>query len=206
MRDYYDRYWRDEARAPLADPLAATRIRLLDDAAAGIAIGAALDVGCGRGDVVGHLAARGADVTGMEVAPAALALARDAHPGCRFFEHDVEELPWPVEEGVHDLVVSFEVVEHLLEPQALFAGASAALRPGGHLALTTPYHGLLKNMVIAAVAFDRHFDVNGDHIRFFSDAALRRTAEAHGFAVERVAHFGRRAPLWAGTFVWARRM
>ena len=42
-----------------------------------------------------------------------------------------------------------------------------AQRHGGGLALTTPYHGRIKNFAVAALAFDRHFDVEGDHVRFF---------------------------------------
>ena len=77
------------------------------------------------------------------------------------------------------------------------------MRDGGGLALTTPYHGRLKNLAIAAVGFDRHFAVEGDHVRFFSDRSLRRLLEETGFDVVRVEHFGRVRWLWAGAFVWA---
>jgi len=97
------------------------------------------------------------------------------------------------------------VVEHLLQPRALVEGARQALRAGGHLALSTPYHGRLKNVVVSLAAFDHHFATEGDHIRFFSDGALRRLLETCGFEVEWIRHFGRFAPLWAGVFVWARK-
>jgi len=103
------------------------------------------------------------------------------------------------------VVVAFEVLEHLLRPGALIEGAREALRPGGHVALSTPYHGVSKNVVLSLVAFDRHFAPEGDHIRFFTDGALERLLNANGFAVERIRHFGRFAPLWAGVFLWARK-
>jgi 2-polyprenyl-6-hydroxyphenyl methylase/3-demethylubiquinone-9 3-methyltransferase len=84
-------------------------------------------------------------------------------------------------------------------------GAHEALRPGGLFALTTPYHGLVKNVALALHGFDRHFAIEGDHIRFFSDRALTRLAESTGFTVCGIRHFGRFAPVWAGTFVWMER-
>jgi hypothetical protein len=53
--------------------------------------------------------------------------------------------------------------------------------------------------------FDRHFNVDGEHLRFFSDQALQRLLPDSGFTVERVIHLGRRWPVWADSFVWARR-
>lgn len=205
MDAYYDEYWRRPQPPPLADPLAFVRLRLLRDRLAGSRARRVLDAGSGPGDLVAALHADGLDVLGMDVAPRAVERARESHPGCRFVAHSVEDLPWPVEAGSFDAVVAFEVIEHLLRPRRLLEGAAEALRPGGHLALTTPYHGRVKNLALAALAFDRHFAVEGDHIRFFSDRALRCLLEACGLTVVRVEHFGRMWGLWQGVFVWARR-
>jgi hypothetical protein len=51
--------------------------------------------------------------------------------------------------------------------------ANALLRTRGHLVLTTPYHGYLKNLLIAALGkSDSHFDplLDGGHIKFWDDA------------------------------------
>ena len=164
-----------------------------------------LDAGCGGGGAVAELRAQGFDACGMDIADGALDHARAAVPGASFREHSVEQLPWPWPAGSLDAVVAFEVIEHLLEPTRLVDGAREVLHTGGHLALTTPYHGRLKNAVIAATAFDRHFDVTGDHVRFFTDGALTRLLEERGFSVARVAHYGRVPLLWKGVFVWARK-
>ena len=200
---YYDEYWRREAPPPCDDPLAPTRLRLLREVLP--ARGRMLDAGSGTGDLVAALAGEGRDSIGMDVSGEAVAFAEQRHPGCRFVHHSVEDVPWPFEAGRFDAVVAFEVIEHLLRPRRLLEGAHEALRPGGGLALTTPYHGLVKNLALTAFAFDRHFAVEGDHVRFFSDGALRRLLAETGFTVERVSHFGRIWGLWAGVFVWARR-
>lgn len=202
---YYEEYWAREQPPPLDDPLAPKRRALLRTLAREVGATSALDVGCGHGELVGVLAAEGIAAVGMDVAAGAVEAARRALPECRFVQHSVEEVPWPVEAGAFDVVATFEVIEHLLEPRRLLVGAREALRPGGYLALTTPYHGRVKNLALALAAFDRHFDVEGDHIRFFTDRALEQLLTDTGFTTLRVVHFGRGWPLWAGSFVWARR-
>jgi 2-polyprenyl-3-methyl-5-hydroxy-6-metoxy-1,4-benzoquinol methylase len=164
-----------------------------------------LDAGAGAGDLVGALAADGYDAAGLDVSEGAVALAAKRHPGLTFIRHSVEELPWPVQSESFDAVVALEVIEHLLRPRRLLEGARTALRPGGLLVLSTPYHGPAKNLVLAALRFDRHFAVEGDHIRFFSDASLRRLAADTGFLVDRIEHLGRVWPLWADSLVAFRR-
>lgn len=208
MKQRYDRYWRSDTPPPLKDPLSGSRRQLLWDsiAALGDASGRQLlDAGCGSGELVREAQGRGLVAAGIDVSAAAIERARLDGKNATFFEHSVESLPWPVSDEAFDIVVSFEVIEHLLEPQALLEGARRALKVGGYLALTTPYHGVAKNLLIAALYFDKHFSVEGDHIRFFTDRGLRRLLAKAGFECLEVAHLGRVWPLWENTFVWARR-
>lgn len=204
-KDYYDEYWQREQPPPTADPLVPTRRALLRDRLSEVGARRVLEAGSGTGDLVAALERDGMEAMGIEVSAHAVRLAAERHPDSQFVEHSVEELPWPVENGSYDAVVSFEVIEHLLRPRRLLEGAWEALRPGGYLALTTPYHGLLKNLALVTLAFDRHFAVEGDHVRFFSDRALRRLLEDAGFEVVHLAHYGRFIGVWAGTFAWARK-
>ena len=61
-------------------------------------------------------------VTGIDVAPAAIAHARAryARPNLTFAEASVTALPLPAASA--DLVVSFETVEHLREQEAMIDG------------------------------------------------------------------------------------
>jgi 2-polyprenyl-3-methyl-5-hydroxy-6-metoxy-1,4-benzoquinol methylase len=204
LHEYYEEYWSRDEPSPISDPLADARLALLmshlsDEHSV------VVDAGSGDGKLVRGLAERGFSATGFDIAQVAVDLARSRVPSATFERHSVEDLPWPITEGSQDAVVAFEVIEHLLRPAALIQGARHALRPGGHLALTTPFHGRLKNLVVSLLAFDHHFAPEGDHIRFFSDRALRSILTRNGFEVEAIHHFGRFAPLWAGVFVWARK-
>jgi 2-polyprenyl-3-methyl-5-hydroxy-6-metoxy-1,4-benzoquinol methylase len=202
LREFYEAYWRADVPGPLSDPFAQTRLRILCDELARLDASRILDAGCGSGELVAALVREGYQATGIELASAALERAR---PELALARHSIEDLPWPVEGGSQDVVVSFEVIEHLLAPRRLLEGAAAALRPGGRLAISTPYHGRLKNLALALAGFDRHFAVEGEHVRFFTDRALAALLADTGFAIERIRHYGRFAPLWAGTFVWARK-
>jgi 2-polyprenyl-3-methyl-5-hydroxy-6-metoxy-1,4-benzoquinol methylase len=164
-----------------------------------------LDCGAGAGGLVADACARGHSAIGIEVSRAAVERARSLHGDLDIRCHSVEHLPWPVEPSSFDVVVSFEVVEHLLEPRALLRGARTALVDGGRLVLSTPFHGRLKNVILAAVGFERHFDVDGDHVRFFTDRSLASLLRSEGFEVEALTHLGRRAPVWANTVVVARK-
>lgn len=205
MSAYYDEYWSRDRPPPEDDPLSPVRLRLLRRRLREAGAHSVLEIGSGAGDLAAVLSREGQAVVGLEVSERAIEIARGRHPGVHFVAHSVEELPWPLDPAAFDAVVAFEVIEHLLRPRRLLEGAQRALRPGGHLALTTPFHGLAKNLVLAAVGFDRHFAVEGDHIRFFSDRTLRRLLDETGFDLIRLDHLGRVWPFSAGSFVWARR-
>lgn len=202
---YYDEYWTRDQLAVANDRHAVLRLRLLRALLPTKRPLKVLDAGAGLGHVVGALHAAGVDATGMDISGEAVEMAARLQPLSRFTRHSVEELPWPFEPSSVDVVVSFEVIEHLLRPRQLLLGAHHVLKPGGHLALTTPYHGRLKNLALAMLSFDRHFAVEGDHIRFFTDATLRRLLAETGFESVRMTHFGRIPRLSAGVFVWARK-
>ena len=83
-----------------------------------------------------------------------------------------------------DAVISVEVIEHLYSPRILFDRARSALRSGGVLAITTPYWGYLKNVVLAVSnrtdkALNPLWD--GGHIKHFSRATLGQMAKDQGF-------------------------
>lgn len=95
----------------------------------------ALDVGCGTGFLSLELAARGHRVTGIDLAPTMLDLARrkavDAGFDIRFAEGDAEQAPFPAES--FDLVISRHVLWTLPHPEAALDDWIRVLRPGGRL-------------------------------------------------------------------------
>ena len=146
-----------------------------------------LDLGCGNGAISGLLAERSFSVRGCDASSSGLAIARSSFPGITFFQHDLAE-PLPDEHcGQYDAVVSLEVIEHLLLPRTLMANASQALRQGGIMILSTPFHGYWKNLALAiSNKFDDHWHPLRDygHVKFFSKRTLLSLFAEFNFQVK----------------------
>ncbi len=88
-----------------------------------------------------------------------------------FFIHNAYELKLPL--GVpqeYDLIILMEVIEHLYSPLTCLINVASWLKDNGYLILTTPYHGYMKNILIALLnKFDKHYNPlrDGGHIKFF---------------------------------------
>jgi SAM-dependent methyltransferase len=92
-----------------------------------------LEVGCGAGTDLVRFARGGALVTGVDIAPASIALARQnfAQQGLTadLREGDGEALPFA--DGQFDLVYAHGVVQYMSNPAALVAECHRVLKPGG---------------------------------------------------------------------------
>ncbi len=89
----------------------------------------ALDLACGSGRHVRHLAALGMKVTGVDRDAAAIAPLRSL---AEIIESDMESGPWPLENRCFDLVL---VTNYLWRP--LLPRIMAAVAPGGWLIYET---------------------------------------------------------------------
>jgi len=93
-----------------------------------------LDVGCGGGLVAEGLAARGARVVAIDLAPENIEAARQ-HAAAGNLTVDyrcvaVEQIA-AESAGEFDVVTCLEMLEHVPEPSSIVAACAAALRPGG---------------------------------------------------------------------------
>ena len=166
-----------------------------------------MDIGCGNGALTASLAKRGAAVTGLDLSESGIALARAAHPDVRFEVGSVYD-DLHARFGAFDRVVALEVIEHLFDPRTFLRRAFEALKPGGRLVLSTPFHGYLKNVVLALSGkLDAHFTVlwDGGHIKFFSERTLTVVLREAGFEDLRFQGAGRVPFLWKSLVASARR-
>ena len=111
-----------------------------------------LDVGCGAGLFAEPLARLGADVVGVDPAPAAIEAARRhaEETGARlaYRAATVEELA--AEPRRFDVVSAMEVIEHAADPKAFVASAASLVKPGG-LLLASTLNRTLKSFALAIV-------------------------------------------------------
>jgi 2-polyprenyl-6-hydroxyphenyl methylase/3-demethylubiquinone-9 3-methyltransferase len=195
--EFYERYWQRPAEIGSELGLAvAPRQALLRRALRSLPPGApVLDAGCGAGDFSAFIAGLGYNVIGVDVATAAVSHARRQHPQIQFHAAAIEA-GLPFQDASFAAIWCSEVLEHLFDIHRALAELNRVLRPGGLLVLTTPYHGLAKNLIITLKGFDSHFNPYLSHIRFFTRRTLTGCIERAGFAVEAWGGIGRAWPVW----------
>jgi 2-polyprenyl-3-methyl-5-hydroxy-6-metoxy-1,4-benzoquinol methylase len=144
-----------------------------------------LDVGCGNGAICGEMIRQGCEVVGIDLSEEGIQQARKTHPQGRFelMEAD-EKILDRLNEPAFDLIISTEVVEHVYAPRSWASGCFHALKPGGRLICSTPYHGYLKNLTLSILGkWDSHADPlwDGGHIKLWSRQTLTQLLTETGF-------------------------
>lgn len=169
-----------------------------------------LDLGAGNGGICGELSTAGFEVVGVEPDGEGVEIARASHPSIPFHRHSIDDDPGLLmqHEQPFDAVISTEVIEHLYAPHKLPEFAHHVLKDGGHLIVTTPYHGYLKNLALALFNhWDRHHTVlwHGGHIKFFSRKTLGFLLQERGFDIVDFSGLGRLPWLWKSMLIVARK-
>jgi len=152
----------------------------------GLAPGARiLDVGCGRGVILGALANRGFDVHGVEISAEA---ARGADPRAeiRIATHLSDA---DYEAASFDQVIVWHVLEHLADPRETLEAAHRILKPGGRLIVAVPNFSSLQARWTGDAWF--HLDLPR-HIYHFPLEALRTLLAETGYTVGSTYHFSLR--------------
>lgn len=171
---------------------------VLDGWLTGMAGAKLLDIGCGNGSLTARFQKIGLDCTGIDYSESGIQMASKANPDVTFFQSSTDQ---PLPDNLcnsFDIVTSVEVIEHLLLPRDLFKRAKEALKPNGIFLITTPYHGFLKNLLLALTnKFDSHWHPLRDygHVKFFSRRTLEMLLDEQGFVIEDFRRVGRIPPL-----------
>jgi SAM-dependent methyltransferase len=148
------------------------RRHLLAQALDGIAPGTALDVGAAGGGNTRVLRDLGWRAVALEYGQPGALVAADR--GIPVLRGDAQQLP--VADGSLDLVVAFDVLEHLVDDDAATAEVARVLRPGGRFLVAVPADERL---------WSAHDDAVG-HVRRYDRGDLVRVLERAGFAVNGV--------------------
>lgn len=137
-----------------------------------------LDIGCGPGALISELSARGYEAHGVDRSAKARELGRylqDQSPGMQL--HAELDEAW---KGSFDLVMSFEVIEHLQDDVGAMREWRKYLKPGGRMILSTPAHPSRWNAA----------DEWAGHVRRYTRQQLIEAVEQAGFEVEKVECYG----------------
>ena len=149
----------------------------------------ALDVGCGGGLLCESLARAGTEVTGIDLAPGMIEVARlHAAESALAIDYRVTPADELLRESPagFDLVTCMEMLEHVPDPRATIATLARLLRPGGALFVSTLNRNL-KSFLLAIVGAEYLLRLipRGTHEyeRLILPSELARWARAAGLSV-----------------------
>lgn len=148
-----------------------------------------LDVGCGGGLLAEALAAAGAHVTGIDLAPGMIEVARlhaaQAQLAIDYRLCDAQRLALEAP-GAFDVVTCLEMLEHVPDPAAMVATLAALVRPGGAVFVSTLNRNLRAFLqAIVAGEYLLRLLPRGTHEyeRLIRPAELARWARAAGLTL-----------------------
>jgi 2-polyprenyl-6-hydroxyphenyl methylase/3-demethylubiquinone-9 3-methyltransferase len=151
-----------------------------------------LDVGCGGGLLSEGMAARGADVTGIDLSEKPLGVAR-----LHLFESGLKvdyrlisaEAMAEAHPGEFDVVTCLEMLEHVPDPASIVAACASLVKPGGSVFFSTLNRNP-KSYLFAVVGAEYILNLlprgTHDYAKFIKPAELSRQCRTAGLAVEEI--------------------
>lgn len=136
--------------------------RALRHVARGLRGADALDFGCGTGRLSQWLAAQGARVTGVDVTPEMVAVARRLVPDAQIMTFDGSTLPFAP--ASFDIVVTAYVLQYYVTDQTLLDEIARVLRPGGRLISIEQVSDLELGRGATLAAYERWFGSRFDEL------------------------------------------
>ncbi len=183
----YRRFWAHEQH-----PYRQLEQRIAALAGPGITI---LDAGCGHtAPNLQPLRGSGARLIGIDLVPLA------PQEGLELIEGDLAKLPLP--DASVDLIYSRSVMEHVVDPDSVYAEAARVLKPGGRWIFLTAnrwdYVSLVSRMtpnrfhasIVGRFEGREDFDVFPTAYKTNDRGQISHHAAAHGFAVDRFERHG----------------
>lgn len=144
-----------------------------------------LECGCSTGFISRHLAVAGTRVVGIEIDTEA---AEKARQFCaRVLSLNLNQPDWSKAVGERfDLVTYGDVLEHLLEPQAVLRETKNVLAPGGRVLICLPniaYWTMRLKLLMGRFEYVSMGLLDYTHLRFFTFYTGRKMIEQAGYRI-----------------------
>jgi len=138
-----------------------------------------LEIGCGIGTVVAELTKQGCDIVGTDISRVAIEYGRRKYEGVRLEVQPAEELPY--EDAAFDVVLSFDLFEHIARIDRHVEQVHRVLRSGGRYLFQTP--NKVSNVIFETLAH-KSLKWRRAHPSLHTPRQLRCRLRRHGFDVE----------------------
>ena len=134
------RWWDPNSEFKPLHDINPLRLDYIEQQAGGLQGRKVVDIGCGGGLLSEGMAARGAEVTGIDLAEQSLDVARlHLHEsGLEVDYRHISAEDFAAQNPADfDVVTCLEMLEHVPDPQSIVQAAATLLKPGGTLVLST---------------------------------------------------------------------
>ena len=134
------RWWDPDSEFKPLHDINPLRLDYIEQRAGGLQGKRILDIGCGGGILAESMAARGAQVLGIDLGEAPLAVARlhQLESGVALdYEHVAAEELAARQPASFDVVTCMEMLEHVPDPASTIRAAAQLVQPGGHVFFST---------------------------------------------------------------------
>lgn len=139
-----------------------------------------LEIGCGSGGMLNHLIDQGYRVEGVDIDEAMLARALETHGPLPI--RKVEGTALPYDDHAFDVVLSFDVFEHIDDTDAHLAEVARVLKPRGCYLLQSP--NKWTNTVFETIRWRSFTRWRVQHCSLHSYFQFKRVFRKHGFGIE----------------------
>jgi SAM-dependent methyltransferase len=140
---------------------------------------AALEIGTGTGALLHTLLERGCHMQGVEMNQALIDEGQQWYGALPIQKVSGLALPFP--DASFDVVLSFDVFEHIPDSDAHLREVRRVLKPGGSYLMQTP--NKWTNVVFETIRWKSFTRFREDHCSLHTLGQLRRRLERHGFDV-----------------------
>jgi SAM-dependent methyltransferase len=144
-----------------------------------------LDAACGAAPGLRYFDNRVRQVIGLDVSSAALRAARGLLPDAQLVQADLDA-PLPFADGLFDLIVLREAIEHVQNGEATLRHCLRALRPGGCVAITTPNLWDARRPLFALMHRAWSGDADPTHTHIYAPREMATMLHTIGFGRVRI--------------------
>jgi ubiquinone/menaquinone biosynthesis C-methylase UbiE len=137
-----------------------------------------LEIGCGIGTVVHELSEKGHDIIGIDISGEAIEYGRKKYGEISLEVQAAETLPY--EDESFEVVLSFDLFEHIAEIDKHISEVRRVLRPDGYYLFQTPNR---YSNIIFETLWTKSLRWRRYHPSLHSPGQLRRRMGRHGFSM-----------------------